>query len=109
MKNANAPSPGMLKIGRIIDLKQLPNRLTTPRPISISTQIKKGSSAGRTTLNQRSKPSCAAAKDSFGKIIMNMTSMQNISASKIADSSFLNKQNTSPSYNYIKGEVNYMF
>jgi len=59
-----------LNTGPIRGLKVDPNRLTIPKPISISTQIKKGRSAGQTTLNHSFKPSNAAEKASTGYLIM---------------------------------------
>ncbi|MFA7573466.1 MAG: hypothetical protein WCY24_07075, partial [Lutispora sp.] len=67
---AKAPSPGILNIMLISGLNMLPMKLTTPNPINISTQIKKGNKAGQTTLNQRSKPSNEALYASSGNIIM---------------------------------------
>ncbi|MDD3706228.1 MAG: hypothetical protein PHC45_09240, partial [Clostridiaceae bacterium] len=55
-----------------------PNRLTIPRPMRISTQIKKGRSAGQTTLNHSIKPSREAAKASSGYLTMNITRIQKI-------------------------------
>jgi len=82
INNPKEPSPGTLNAGRIRGLNMEPNRLTIPRPISISTQIKKGSSAGQTILYQSFKPSNAKEKDSPGNIIMQAASrkktMENI-------------------------------
>ncbi|HYE09915.1 MAG TPA: hypothetical protein VEF53_07035, partial [Patescibacteria group bacterium] len=58
------PSPGTLNTGRMSGLKVEPNKLTIPSPISISTQIKKGRSAGQTTLNHSFRPSSEAVKAS---------------------------------------------
>jgi hypothetical protein len=78
MKKSKEPSPGTLNIGPIRGRKMEPNRLTIPRPISISTQIKKGRSAGQTILNQSFRPSNEAEKASPGYLIMHMTRIQKI-------------------------------
>ncbi|KUO70075.1 MAG: hypothetical protein APF77_24700 [Clostridia bacterium BRH_c25] len=78
MKKPKEPSPGTLNTGLIRDLKVDPKKLTIPRPISISTQMKKGRSAGQTTLNQSFKPSDAAVKASLGYMTMQATSRQKI-------------------------------
>jgi len=54
--NANEPSPGTLNIGRIIGSKSTPKNLTTPKLINISDPIKKGSSAGITSVAHIIKP-----------------------------------------------------
>jgi hypothetical protein len=78
MKKPKEPSPGTLNTGRIRGLKAEPKKLTIPRPIIISTHIKKGKSAGQTTLNQSFKPSSAAEKATLGYMIMQATSRQKI-------------------------------
>jgi hypothetical protein len=78
IKKPKEPSPGTLNTGIIRGLKAEPKKLTIPIPISTSTQIKKGRSAGQTTLNQSFKPSKEAEKASLGYMIMQITSMQKI-------------------------------
>ncbi|HQE67566.1 MAG TPA: hypothetical protein PLE05_12110, partial [Bacillota bacterium] len=78
IKKSKEPSPGTLNTGPIRGRKAEPNSLTIPRPMRISMQIKKGRSAGQTTLNHSFKPSREAAKASPGYLIMNNTRIQKI-------------------------------
>ena len=48
MTNIKEPSPGTLKIGRIMGSKSVPINSITPNPINNSEPIKKGSNAGKT-------------------------------------------------------------
>jgi hypothetical protein len=78
MKKLKEPSPGTLNTGLMTGLKVDPNKLTIPSPINISTQIKKGRSAGHTTLNHNTSPSNAAEKASPGYRTILMTNRQNM-------------------------------
>jgi hypothetical protein len=78
MKKSKEPSPGTLNMGRMRGLKVEPKKLTIPKPINISTHMKKGRSAGHTTLNQSERPSNAAVKASLGYEIMQTTIRQKI-------------------------------
>lgn len=75
---AKAPSPGILNKKLMMGLKTAPIKFTTPRPISISTHMKKGSSAGHTTLNHRFRPSKEDLYAYSGNIIMQITIKRNI-------------------------------
>lgn len=48
----------------------LPIKLTTPNPIRISVHIKKGRSAGHTTLNHKLRPSNEDLNVSWGYVII---------------------------------------
>src|SRR5690554_2329891 len=58
--------PGQLKIGLITGVKITDRKSTTPNSIIISDTIKKGSKAGKTMLNQVSRPFKEAASDCSG-------------------------------------------
>src|SRR5690606_25460364 len=59
---AKAAVPGRRKRGRIKGSRQTPRKWTAPNPISTWAMTKKGRSDGRTTSNQRRRPSREASK-----------------------------------------------
>src|SRR5699024_10334943 len=78
---AKLPEPGTLKTGRIIGSKSTPIKLTTPKLMSNSAVIKKGSNDGNKTSHHISKPRILASSlgsDTFiNKKVMNIVTLAN--------------------------------